>query len=148
MIGTQLQLAGRAKLHPLVLPAYRRQTMVMSTGLVRASSAANPTGREEGTQQSSDGDGSAGSNAAENAEFSVVSETVLHRRYLTLYNRSVQFPSSDGTTPVRGDNRRSPLSQYAVHCAVPVRSARGPAQPWNHPLLCVSLFRARCTSMM
>ena len=39
--------------------------------------------------------------AAADPVFTVLSERVVHQRYLTLYNRAVQFPSSDGVAEVR-----------------------------------------------
>ncbi len=33
--------------------------------------------------------------------FRILSEEILHRRYLTLYNRTVQFPAEDGGAEVR-----------------------------------------------
>ncbi|KAL4457906.1 hypothetical protein ABPG75_012771 [Micractinium tetrahymenae] len=69
--------------------------MAMSRGARSGSSAA--TG-ERGDQQADGGSGG-GSAGVAGAQFTVLSETVLHRRYLTLYNRAVQFPSSDGSTP-------------------------------------------------
>ena len=43
----------------------------------------------------------AGAAAAPDQVFTVLSERVIHQRYLTLYNRAVQFPSSDGVAKVR-----------------------------------------------
>ena len=42
----------------------------------------------------------AGAAAAPHPVFTVLSEQVIHKRYLTLYNRTVQFPSSDGVLEV------------------------------------------------
>lgn len=33
--------------------------------------------------------------------FRILSEEILHKRYLTLYNRTVQFPAEDGGAEVR-----------------------------------------------
>lgn len=75
--------------------------MGTSSGRIRAgSSAASAEGRGEGDQQAGAACGSDSANTEQTADFAVLSETVVHRRYLTLYNRAVQFPSIDGSTPV------------------------------------------------
>ena len=51
-------------------------------------------------------------------EFPVVSETIVHQRYLTLFNRRIRFPAA-GTRPVR-----SGVLQ-AVKCFAQERSLAG-----------------------
>lgn len=110
MIGGRLSLAGRARLTALALPAAQRQAMGTSRGGMKAcSSASNAQERGREDHQIGSGGSGGGSIESQNIEFSVLSETVVHRRYLTLYNRAVQFPSIDGSTRVCGSNKMSPV---------------------------------------
>lgn len=51
--------------------------------------------------------GSTAAAAAAEPQFTILSETVQHKRYLTLYNREVQFPSSDGQS-------QGPIHSYDI----------------------------------
>lgn len=78
-----------------------RRSMGLGGGTRTMSSSADPgSGPEPSPQQTAAPPPPPAGQQREQPQFRILSEQILHRRYLTLYNRAVQFPADDGSAEV------------------------------------------------